>query len=98
MLMPPDSIIAAVAVTAIVAIIAGCLHSMLKMYMQRGGGAAIPQAALKEIREGLGQLQQSVDAMAVEVERLSEGQRFTTRLLAEHAREVPLIRPAVREG
>ena len=28
-------------------------------------------------------LMQSVDAIAIEVERISEGQRFTTRLLSE---------------
>ena len=32
------------------------------------------------------QLQQSVDAIAVEVERISEGQRFATKLLADRAR------------
>lgn len=31
----------------------------------------------------LEQLQQTVDAIAVEVERISEAQRFTTKLLAE---------------
>jgi cell division protein FtsL len=32
------------------------------------------------------QLQQSVDAIAVEVERIAEGQRFSARLLAESSR------------
>jgi hypothetical protein len=36
-----------------------------------------------DVREQLSQLQTSVDAMAVELERISEGQRFATRLLAE---------------
>jgi hypothetical protein len=31
----------------------------------------------------LTQLTQAVDAIALEVERISEGQRFTTRLLSE---------------
>jgi hypothetical protein len=31
----------------------------------------------------LGQLAQAVDVMSVEIERLSEGQRFTARLLAD---------------
>jgi len=59
--------------------------------------AVPPQADLKEIRDGLGQLQQAIDAIAVEVERLSEGQRFTTKLLSERAREVAHGPPAVRE-
>jgi hypothetical protein len=33
----------------------------------------------------LRQLQESVDAMAIEIERISEGQRFTSKLLAERA-------------
>jgi hypothetical protein len=32
-------------------------------------------------------LEQAVDAIAVEVERISEGQRFTTKLLSEQARQ-----------
>lgn len=36
--------------------------------------------------ERFAQLQQSVDAIAVEVERIAEGQRFATRLLADNAR------------
>ncbi|HEY5219923.1 MAG TPA: hypothetical protein VIJ16_08935 [Gemmatimonadaceae bacterium] len=31
----------------------------------------------------IARIEQAVDAIAVEVERISEGQRFTTRLLAE---------------
>jgi len=36
--------------------------------------------------EQLAQLQQSMDAVAVEVERIAEAQRFSTRLLADGAR------------
>jgi hypothetical protein len=35
----------------------------------------------------LSRLEQAVDAIAVEVERISEGQRFTTKLLSEQARQ-----------
>jgi hypothetical protein len=45
-------------------------------------------AKLPDYDEKLAQLQHSVDAIAVEVERIAEGQRFSTRLLSEgaHAR------------
>lgn len=36
-----------------------------------------------DIATQINQIAQSVDAMAIEVERISEGQRFTTRLLAD---------------
>lgn len=47
--------------------------------MDRRGAAQIPN----EISSQLTHLNQAVDAIALEVERISEGQRFTTRLLSE---------------
>ncbi len=41
--------------------------------------------ALAKIEEKLGRLEAGVDSIAVEVERISEAQRFTTKLLAERA-------------
>lgn len=35
--------------------------------------------------DALARLQSSVDAIAIEVERISEGQRFTTKLLSERS-------------
>jgi hypothetical protein len=43
---------------------------------------------LDEIAERLSRLEQAVDAIAVEAERISEGQRFTTKLLSERTRAV----------
>jgi hypothetical protein len=37
------------------------------------------------VEQRLARIEQAVDAVAVEVERISEGQRFTTRLLSERA-------------
>ena len=36
-----------------------------------------------QIDERLSRIENAIDAMAIEVERISEGQRFVTRLLAE---------------
>ena len=33
------------------------------------------------------QMQRSIDAMALEIERISEGQRFVTKVLTERSRE-----------
>ena len=43
------------------------------------------QAGTSDLSPKLAQLQDSVDAMAIELERISEGQRFTTRLMSERA-------------
>jgi hypothetical protein len=65
---------------------------------------AIAQAAVAHRREGataeresspalsdarLVRIEQAVEAIALEVERISEGQRFTTRLLSEQSRPAP---------
>jgi hypothetical protein len=38
--------------------------------------------------ERMGRLEQAIDSIAVEVERIGEGQRFVTKLLAEGGREI----------
>jgi len=96
--MSPDLWVPAVTTVVIVAIVCGSAYSLLKMYMRRGSETVVPQPDLKEIHSGLGQLQQAVDAIAIEVERLSEVQRFTTKQLAERERELAQIPPANREG
>jgi|RhiMetdeSRZDD1v2_1073273.scaffolds.fasta_scaffold09856_8 hypothetical protein len=40
-----------------------------------------------EVQDRMSRIEQAVDAIAIEVERMSEGQRFTTRLLAERLGE-----------
>ncbi len=42
--------------------------------------------ALDDISRRLTQLEQAVDTTALEVERIAEGQRFTTKLLADKER------------
>lgn len=53
----------------------------------RGGGPPQRAAALmdQESRERLARLEHAVDAIAIEMERVSEGQRFVTKLLADSA-------------
>jgi hypothetical protein len=82
-----------VVIIAIVAVLAGTMSGVVKMWLSRPGRPTIPQAELKEIRDGIGQLQQAVDAIAIEVERLSEGQRFTTKLLSDQGRALAQIPP-----
>ncbi len=43
----------------------------------------------------LARIEQAVEAIALEVERISEGQRFTTKLLSEQARLGP--KPVARQ-
>ena len=47
----------------------------------------IPDQRLENIEMRLVELQQAVDDVAIEMERVAEGQRFTARLLAERTGE-----------
>lgn len=43
----------------------------------------LPDSTLARLDERLERMELAIDAMATEVERVAEGQRFTSRLLAE---------------
>jgi hypothetical protein len=53
-------------------------------------GSATMASLPRELMERLTRLDQSVDSIAVEVERIGEGQRFVTRVLGERAAQ-PLL-------
>ena len=56
---------------------------LARAYARRIEGT--PQGIPPELNARLAQMQESIDAIAVEVERISEGQRFTTKLLADRS-------------
>jgi predicted TPR repeat methyltransferase len=60
----------------------GVLTTWIKYRAKRVVNADV-STRLGEIADRLGKLDNAVDSMAVEVERISEGQRFVTKLLAE---------------
>lgn len=72
-----------VAVLGFTSIICGTMVIIygITAFARRGkkGDAALP----KGIEQRLERIETAVDAIAIEVERISEGQRFTTRLLSD---------------
>lgn len=54
----------------------------------------VSSTTLSAIEDRLSRLEAGVDAIAVEVERISEGQRFTTKLLAERVSGTASVPPA----
>ena len=48
-------------------------------------GATAPPALPRELTDRLLRIENTVDSIAIEVERISEGQRFTTKLLSERS-------------
>jgi hypothetical protein len=57
-------------------------------------GERTPQLPAGDVIARLERIEQAIEAMAIEVERISEGQRFTTALLAEkNAGTTPALPP-----
>ena len=73
----------------IVAIIAGAVMAIgipiARAYARRL--EQTPSGADPELARRLQHMEQAIDAIAVEVERIAEGQRFTTKLLADRSAE-----------
>lgn len=75
-------------------VLLGMTAFMSVAYSVKAIATAAVQYRLNEIKtkpaelseERLARIEQSIDAIAVEVERISEGQRFTTKLLSERSR------------
>lgn len=64
--------------------------------LKRSNKPALPPAAFTQTAERLERLEQSVDTIAIEIERISEGQRFVTKLLSEGSAQIAL--PGPRQG
>jgi hypothetical protein len=62
--------------------------------MEHGSAPAIPS----DLAQRLERMEHAIDSIAVEVERISEGQRFTTKLLSERvAEQAAAIAPSARQ-
>jgi hypothetical protein len=78
-------------IITLAALITGCIT--LSTFAEAWGksrrrhGAAELTPHLDAIESRLGRLEQSIDSIAIEMERIAEAQRFTSKLLAD---QVPL--------
>ena|GEM_PF-523195 len=67
----------------------GCLTGIIVTFIRRRSKQPLPAVEvtkrLDDVLERLARLENGIDATAVEVERISEAQRFTARVLAERS-------------
>jgi len=68
-----------------------------RLMWKRAGRPAPPPAISGDAARRLERLEQGMDAIAIEIERVSEGQRFVTRLLSEAHTNAPLAIPRQAE-
>ena len=73
------------------------LLPIAKAYARRIEGGKRPSGSDPEIAARLERMEQAIEAIAVEVERVSEGQRFTTKLLSERG-AMPNVPQAVPDS
>src|SRR4051812_7574714 len=86
--------IVAISIIGIIFICAPLAFGLMKMLLRRASKSPVPVTALTETAQRLERLEGAVDTIAVEIERISEGQRFVTKLLSEgHA---PALVPGKR--
>ena len=87
--------------TACVSMITGTtmLVAIAYMYFNRSKGRSSQPTQLSAATEDrLARIEHAVDSIAIEVERISEAQRFTARLLAEGRRPEALAAADPQEG
>lgn len=82
-----DMDLVVIAATTIILTAMGMAFSFVRRRSERD---PVSSRHLEEIAARLERLEQGVDATAVEVERIAEMQRFTTRLLNERAEREPV--------
>jgi hypothetical protein len=71
---------------------------MLRVFPSQPGHDR-PAPGLTMSDDRIARLEQTVESIAIEVERISEGQRFVTKLLSERAAaEVERVRPSIPAG
>ena len=95
--VPPEAVAIAISFFLMIAfIIVGLpIARAVGRRMDRRSAAAPPEIAAQTAQ--LQQIQTAVEAMAVEVERISENQRFVTRLISERGAEARMPARAIEE-
>jgi hypothetical protein len=79
---PNPGQITAIAIVGTIFVLFPLAIAMARNLWRRGSRHAAP-ARSPESEQRMERLEQAVDAIAIEIERVSEGQRFVTRLLTE---------------
>ena len=76
-----------VTAVALASIIGGTIMvtTITKAWLKSRGSGGLTGRRLDALEGRLERIEQAIDTVAVEVERISEAQRFTTKLLAERA-------------
>lgn len=81
----PDNVVAIFAITAAVVMVVRIASPLVKTLARWMEKKISGEPVAPDVTARLLAIEQAVESVAVEVERISEGQRFTTRILADRA-------------
>ena len=83
---PGPYIVGGISIVSAAVVLLVALTQRYRIKMRGAGPSALPA----DLTQRLSRMEAGIESVAVEVERISEGQRFTTRLLSDRERvEVP---------
>src|SRR5690606_23998540 len=80
--------ITAISIVFLLFVLAPMAFAWARRILLKRSAAPPPTPLLMESAERLARLEHAVDAIAIEMERVSEGQRFVTRLLTKDSAAV----------
>jgi hypothetical protein len=78
--------VVAISIFSIIFVLGPLAVGFARTLWRRPSPPALPPAAITETAQRLERLEGAVDSIAIEIERISEGQRFVTKLLSEGQR------------
>jgi hypothetical protein len=93
MISPWEVKLAAMAVGTSAGVVVTGIVAWTVVKLRRIAPSATPAAELQAVHDRLARIEDAVEAVALELERGGEAQRFTARLLAERMGEVPPLAP-----
>ncbi len=73
----------ALSIISVIFVLAPLALGFARILWKRSNQPALPPAVFNEAAQRLERLEAAVDTIAIEIERISEGQRFVTKLLSE---------------
>lgn len=82
-----EALVAAIAIIAGTSATVSVVWLIGRTVLRLRSTPEIPDGSIARLEARLERMEQAIDAMAVEMERVSEGQRFTTKLLSDRAHD-----------
>jgi hypothetical protein len=92
---PSAGQITAISIVGMITVLMPLSFALARVLLRRAMRAPAPQIP-KDVSDRLERMEQGIEAVAVEVERIGEGQRFVTQLMSDRAQRAALAEGAPR--